>query len=72
MELKSEGRSLTKPSHVVLSFDKQRAITVRASTSDFGKKIAGEFITFLYAWGTMNGVKFTQKSTRIYEEYGVK
>lgn len=72
LELKSEGRKLPKPSHVVISLDKQRAITVRASTSSFGKRIAGEFITFLYAWGTLNGVDFSQNSKRIYEDHGVK
>lgn len=71
-ELKSEGRALAKPSRVVMSLDKQRVVSIRASTSDFGKKIAGEFITFLYAWGTVNGVDFSKNSLRIYEEFGVK
>lgn len=70
LELASMGRKLPKPSEVVLSFDKKRAISLRASTTDFGKELAGEFITFLYSWGAQNGVNFSKEAQRIYREYG--
>jgi len=57
-ELARNGEKLSKPSRITLSFDGLRAITIRASTKDFGIKRGNEFIEFLFAWGAQNGVVF--------------
>ena len=67
-ELKRNGESLPKPSKMVLSFDGQRAVTIRPSTKDFRKEHASMFITFLYAWGTEHGARFSDESLRYYDE----
>lgn len=60
---------LTHPGSVVISLDGRRAVSVRASTKQFRKFEASEFIEFLYAWGSEHGAKFSEKSLAIYQEY---
>ncbi len=67
-ELKRNGESLPKPSKVVISFDQQRAVTIRPSTKDFRKEHASKFIEFLYAWGTEHGARFSDESLKYYDE----
>lgn len=67
-ELKRDGESLPKPSRVVISFDQQRAVTIRPSTKEFRKEHASKFIEFLYAWGTEHGARFSDESLRYYDE----
>jgi hypothetical protein len=67
-ELKRDGESLPKPSRVVISFDQQRAVTIRPSTKDFRKEHASKFIEFLYAWGTEHGARFSDESLKYYDE----
>lgn len=67
-DLRRIGESLPKPSKVVISFDQQRAVTIRTSTKDFKKEHASMFITFLYAWGTEHGARFSDESLRYYDE----
>jgi hypothetical protein len=67
-ELKRIGEALTHPGKVVVSLDKERAVTVRPSTKKFRKKEASGFIEFLYMWGSNHGARFSEKSLEIYEE----
>ncbi len=67
-DLRRIGESLPKPSKLVISLDGQRAVTIRASTKDFKKEHASMFITFLYAWGTEHGARFSDESLRYYDE----
>ena len=62
-ELARTGEKLSKPSKVVISFDHQRAVTIRPSTTDFKKDHANKFIEFLFMWGTEHGVVFKQDLT---------
>jgi hypothetical protein len=68
-ELRSMGEGLRHPSRVVISLDGERAVTIRASTTDLLKAEAGDFITYLYKLGTEYGAKFSEQSLAIYEEY---
>jgi len=67
-ELLSDGKTLKSPSSVVISIDKRRAVTIRASSQRFLKEEAALFITFLYAWGTEHGARFSDESLRYYDE----
>jgi len=67
-ELKRNGDKLPKPSRWTLSFDGTQAISIRASTKDFPSEYASMFITFLYAWGTEHGARFSDESLRYYDE----
>ncbi len=64
---KEIGEPLTRPGKMVMSLDKQRVVTIRASTKQFRKKEASDFIEFLYATGIDYGAKFTDKSLSFYE-----
>lgn len=64
-EIKAQGGSLPRPGQTAISFDGQRAVTVRPSTRDFNKSIASQFIEFIYAFGLEQGVVFSEKSERI-------
>lgn len=67
-ELAANGETLPKPSQTVESLDGRRLITIRASTKNFTKPIAAQFIQFLYAFGVQHGAVFREKSIKIYEE----
>lgn len=55
------GEPLNKPGKTVLSLDGRRAVTVRASTKQFLKREASDFIEFLYATGMEYDAKFSEK-----------
>lgn len=67
-ELKANGETLRRPSHVVISLDKQRAITIRPSSKDFRKGEACSFIEFLYKFGSEHDAVFCEKSLMYYQE----
>lgn len=71
-ELLSQGESLPKPSKMEVSFDGQRAVSVRPSTTSFNKKIAAKFIEFLYAFGVEHGAVFREESVQIFEQATVE
>lgn len=50
-ELKANGEQLHKPSQVVISLDKQRAVTIRPSTAEFRRSEGAQFIEFLTKYG---------------------
>lgn len=49
---------------LLMSLDGQRVVQLGVQTRRFRKDIASEFIEYLYAYGTENGVKFTGKDYR--------
>lgn len=49
---------------LLMSLDGQRVVQLGVQTRRFRKDIASEFIEYLYAYGTENGVKFTGKDFR--------
>lgn len=67
-ELLRNNEGLTSPGEVVLSFDKKRMITIRPSSADFLKIEGAKFITFLYAFGTELGAKFSDPAMEYYEQ----
>lgn len=67
-ELKQMREDLRHGGYVLPSLDKRRVVVVRAKTSKFLKKEAGDFIQFLYMKGIEYGAKFTDKSLDIYEQ----
>ena len=67
-ELARNAEGLTSPGEVVLSFDKKRMVTIRPSTKDFMKTEGAKFITFLYAFGTELGAKFSDPALEYYEQ----
>lgn len=50
-ELKANGEALRRPSQVVISLDKQRAVTIRPSTAEFRRSEGAQFIEFLTKYG---------------------
>ena len=68
-DLLSQGESLRHPSKTVVTLDGMRAVTIRASTIKFLKSEAGDFIEYLYSYGSGVGAVFTEKSLSIYEQY---
>ena len=49
---------------LLMSLDGQRVVQLGVQTRRFRKDIASEFIEYLYAYGTENGVRFTGKDYR--------
>ena len=49
---------------LLMSLDGQRVVQLGVQTRRFRKDIASEFIEYLYAYGTENGVRFTGKDCR--------
>lgn len=68
-ELMSQGQQLKQSSRTVISLDGKRAVTLSASTAQFRKSEAGDFIAFLYAWGAEFNVAWSDDYMRFYEEY---
>ncbi len=58
-EKKSLGEPLTHPGRRCMSLDGNRFVTIRASTTEFRKQEASDFITFLIMTGTGYGARFT-------------
>lgn len=67
-ELREQGIKLKKPSRIVRSLDRQRWVSLRASTRDFGKQHASMFIEYLYAQGTELGATFSEKALAYYDD----
>jgi hypothetical protein len=67
-ELKEQGINLRKPSRIVRSLDRERWVSLRASTKDFGKQHASMFIEYLYQIGTELGATFSEKALAYYDE----
>jgi hypothetical protein len=57
-----------KPSLVIPSIDHQRVVTLGTPTRSFGIKKACDYITWIYAFGIDQGVKFKERALQIYEE----
>lgn len=68
-DLLSQGEGLRHPSRTVVTLDMMRAVTIRPSTTKFLKKEAGDFIEYLYSYGSNVGAVFSEKSLSIYEQY---
>jgi hypothetical protein len=68
VELRSQGIELRHPGRMEMSFDNQRIVSIRPSTTKFTKKEGSMFIEFLYAWGTERGATFNEKSLAYYDE----
>jgi hypothetical protein len=68
-ELKSQGKSLRKPSHTTISLDGQRAVSIRASTKDFDKKEAAGFVEYIYMIGSEFKVQWSEPAMNAYQEY---
>ena len=49
---------------LLMSLDGQRIVQLGVQTRKFRKSVAAEFIEYLYAHGTENGVRFTGKDFR--------
>lgn len=49
---------------LLMSLDGQRIVQLGVQTRKFRKSVAAEFIEYLYAYGTENGVRFTRKDFR--------
>jgi len=67
-ELFSQGSRLSHGSKTVISLDGIRAVTVRASTTEFKKKEGSNFIEYLYSFGSCHDVKWSEKANDIYNE----
>lgn len=67
-EMINQQNPLKHRSRVVISFDGSRAVTVRPSTTKFNKAEGGQFIEFLYCWGSEHGAAFSEESNKIYED----
>lgn len=71
-ELKEQGIKLKKPSRIVRSLDRQRWVSLRASTRDFGKQHASMFIEYLYQQGTEMGATFSEKALAYVDEMAME
>lgn len=60
-ELKANGEGLHKPSQIVISLDKQRAVTIRPSTAEFRRSEGAQFIEFLSKYGAELNVVWSDK-----------
>jgi len=69
MEINNQGQKLSHPSRTVISLDGKRAVTMSASTTEFRKGEAGDFIAFLYAWGVEHNVTWSEPYLDFYEQY---
>jgi hypothetical protein len=63
------GRPLPKPPRTITDPISGEAITLRPSTTEFGKKNMCEFVEFLYALGCDSGVRWSEPALREYESY---
>lgn len=68
-EMQQAGTPLTRPGRMVISLDGLRVVTVRASTTQFRKHEAAEFVEFLHAFGAERGVVFRDQTAQQYSEY---
>ena len=63
------GEPLKKPPQTFLDPISGQSITIRPSTAQWGKKLTCEFVEFLYATGTMAGVKWSEVALQEYSSY---
>ena len=71
-EVEYEASSNTKlryPSDVIWSRKLQEWVTNRPSTRDFSIEEGGQFIEYLYMFGTEEGVNWSEKAAEIYQSY---
>jgi len=61
------GEPLRHPARKITSMDGHRVITVRPSTTQFGKKEASDFVEFLYAQGADMGVAWSDPEIASWE-----
>jgi len=66
------GEPLAKPGRSIPSIDGSRLVSIRASTKDFRKKEASDFIEFLYARGIEYDVRWSATAEQIAAEAGDK
>lgn len=60
-ERESIGQPLSQAGRVVPSLDMQRTVQLGIQTRKFTKKEASDFVEYLYAYGSMIGVEFTDR-----------
>ena len=68
-ELLANGERLRVQSEVVMSLDKKRLLSIRPSTTELSVKEAAQFIEFLFAFGTQEGVRFSDRALAAYDDY---
>ncbi len=69
IELIEAGTPLHKPGERIWDSKYMEWTYIRPSTKDFWVAEAGEFIEYLYAFGSNENVKWSAQSTDIYNEY---
>jgi len=68
-EMEEAGTPLSSPGEKVLDPKSQEFFFIRPSTTDFRVGEASQFIEFLYAYGSRNGVQWSKYSTDIYNQF---
>lgn len=68
-EMKRLGTPLSHPGKLVPSLDGENLVSIRASTKEFRKHEAADFIEFLHCQGIEMGVRFGSSALKIYEHY---
>ena len=62
----AKGENKPDPFHgkarLIMSLDGKRIVQLGVQSRLFGKKVASDFIEYLYAYGVDNGVKFSAKA----------
>ena len=68
-EMEEAGTPLKSPGEMVLDPKSGEYFFIRPSTTKFRVGEASQFIEFLYAYGSRNGVQWSKYSTDIYNSY---
>lgn len=68
-EKQDMGEPLSKPPRSFLDPITGQSITIRPSTIDWGKKLTGEFVEWLYVIGACSGVIWSEPALKEYESY---
>jgi len=68
-EMEEAGTPLSSPGEKVLDPKSKEFFFIRPSTTDFKVGEASQFIEFLYAYGSRNGVQWSKYSTDIYNQF---
>lgn len=68
-EMEEAGTPLSSPGEKVLDPKSGEFFFIRPSTTAFRVGEASQFIEYLYAYGSRNGVQWSKQSTDIYNEY---
>lgn len=68
MQEMAKGENKPDPFHgkarLIMSLDGKRIVQLGVQSRSFGKKVASDFIEYLYAYGVDNGVKFSAKALK--------